>query len=268
MPARSVGYSRRSVGLALVAGLSALAGRASAEEPFRIGTEGNDAPFSLIDGDETTGFSIDIGNEICRRLHLRCVWVGMTFDTLIPSVMAGRIDAAISQITVTPARAAQVLFTRPVTATGGLLVVPDLSDITNDPSTMKGKTIGVQTGTTHEAYAERAIAPVARLRHFPTQAEAFAALLSGHIDATLCDMELGHKWLEAHSGDFRFADRPIVDPSHYGSDTAIALRLGLDGLRARFDQAIGAMLRDGTFAEINKRYFTFSIAPDTFGNPL
>ena len=242
---------------------------ARAADPFRIGTEDDNAPFSSFDSHgRPAGFSIDLGDALCLRLKLHCAWVGMRFDGLIPALQAGRIDAAISEITVTPARSTQVLFTRPVTQMGGILIVPALSEITNRPSSMKGKTIGVQSGTTHEAYADQVLAPTARLRRYQKQAQAFTDLEAGRIDATLCDMELGHEWLEAHSGSFRFADRPITDPARYGDETAIALPLGHGAVREQFDDAIKAMSRDGSFASLNRRYFTYSIAPGSFGDPF
>ena len=252
---RSVG-GLRSLALLCLASAAMMVRHSHAGEPFRLGTEADDAPFS------------DVGNEICRRLRLDCEWTGMGFGGLIPALLAGRIDAAVSQITVTPQRASQVMFTEAVTQTGGILIVPDLSEMTNSLSSMRGKKIGVQSGTTHETYARQVLGGVAQVRLYSTQAAAFADLLAGRIDATLCDMELGHGWLELHSGQFRFADRAIIDPARYGSHTAIALRPGSDALRAKFNEAIDGMVADGTFAAINKKYFTFSIAPATFGNPL
>ncbi len=236
---------------------------------LRFGTEADDAPFSSIAANGApAGFSVDIGNELCRRIGVRCAWVTMPFKNLIPSIDDNRIDAAISQITVTPARSEKVLFTDPVTRTGGLLIVPTLSTMTNKPDSMRGKTLGVQSGTTHEAYADAVLSAFVSIRRYATQAQAFDALAAGKVDATLSDLEIGHEWLEAHSGNFRFADRPIVDPVRYGSTTAIALRRGDDGLRARLDRALSSMVHDKTFARINRQYFTFSVEPGSFGDPL
>ena len=267
MRSRTVGV-RYLIGLALWLGMLP-AHHARAEDALRIGTERDDAPFSSFDAHGVpTGFSIDLGDEICRRLKTQCVWVGMRFDALIPALRSGRIDAALSEITVTPARSAQVLFTAPLTQTGGILIVPSLSEITNDPESMRGKTIGVQMGTTHQAYADQVLAKTAGVRLFQKQSEAFDALQAGRIDATLCDMALGHDWLEQHSGSFRFGDRPITDPKRYGSQTAVALPIGHEQMRGRIDAAIKAMQDDGTFTAINRRYFSYSVAPGAFGDPF
>ncbi len=255
--------------IVLGASMALLLGRARAAEPLRIGTELNNPPFSSLDASGTwSGFNIDLGKAICARLARPCVWAGMRFDALIPALLGRRVDAVLAEVTVTPARSAEVLFTRPVTAAGGMLIVPEMSSITNDPARMRGKVIGVQEGTTHEAYARAVLARTAALRFYTTQDDAFADLLAGRIDATLCDMELGHAWLEEHAGAFRFADQPITDRTYYGAGTAIAVRPGDDRLRAELDHAIVSVFADGTFATIDRRYFSFSIAPDSFGDPL
>ena len=255
--------------MVLGASVALLLGPARAAEALRMGTELDNPPFSSLDASGTwSGFNTELGQAICARLKRPCVWAGMRFEALIPALLDRRVDAVLAEITVTPARSAQVLFTRPVTVAGGMLIVPQMSSITDEPASMRGKVIGVQQGTTHEAYARAVFGRTAALRFYATQDDAFADLLAGRIDATLCDMELGHAWLEQHAGAFRFADQPITDKAFYGAGTAIALRPGEDRLRAQLDFAIGSIFADGTFATINRRYFSFSIAPGSFGQPL
>ena len=44
------------------------------------------------------GFDIDLGNEMCKRMEVKCTWVGSDFDALIPSLKAKKIDAIISSL--------------------------------------------------------------------------------------------------------------------------------------------------------------------------
>ena len=255
-------------GIALLVLMVLLAGPSRAAA-LRVGTEADNPPFSeLGSGGAPEGFNVDVGNEICRRLGTVCAWSEMKFDGLLPSVENGSIDAALAEITVTPARSARVEFTQPVTETGGMLVVGATSEITDDPASMKGQVIGVQAGTTHELYAAQHFAGAARVEAYATQQQAFADLIAGRLNAVLCDVKVAYAWLEGHSGTFRFADHAIVAPPVYGANTAIAVRQGNDALRARIDFALKAMMRDGTFATITRRYFAFSVAPGSFGDPL
>lgn len=34
------------------------------------------------------GFDIDLGNEMCKRMQIKCTWVASDFDALIPSLKA------------------------------------------------------------------------------------------------------------------------------------------------------------------------------------
>lgn len=34
------------------------------------------------------GFDIDLGNEMCKRMQVKCTWVASDFDALIPSLKA------------------------------------------------------------------------------------------------------------------------------------------------------------------------------------
>ena len=146
---------------------------AAAGNAVRIGTEADDAPFEIIGPDGALhGFDIDLGNALCARAHLRCTWVNMDFDGLIPALGAHRIDAAMSQISVTPARARAVLFTSPVSATESVVVAPTDSTIRNaDPSSLRGHTIGVQSGTTHQIYARTVLGAAVTVQVYQTQQE-------------------------------------------------------------------------------------------------
>jgi lysine-arginine-ornithine-binding protein len=231
-------------------------------ETVRIGTEADDAPFESVGPDgKPAGFDIDLGNAICARAKLTCQWVNMDFDGLVAALDAHRIDAAMSQISVTPDRAKRVLFTEPVSRTAGVLVATIGSGVTDDPRTLKGKTVGVQSGTTHETYAKMTYGPVGTVQVYQTQLQAFQDLLAGRIDATLCDQGAAFKWLEAHAGTFGMAGKPISDPAVFGTGTAIAVRLGDAALRKKLDDGLASVLGDGTYAGINARYFPFSIAP-------
>lgn len=250
----------------LLAALSVLAGLLAAgqvrADTVRIGTEADDAPFESIGPDgKPLGFDIDLGNAICARAKLTCQWVNMDFDGLIPALNAHRIDAALSEMSVTPERRKLVLFSVPVTRTDGVLVAPVGSSITDDTASMKGKTIGVQSGTTHEVYAKTVLAKVAEIQVYQTQLQAFQDLKSGRIDATLCDQGAAYQWLKGNAGTFNFAGKPISDPAVFGTGTAIAFRKDDEALAHKVDDAIMGLFADGTYSRINGKYFPFPIGP-------
>lgn len=40
---------------------------------------------------EFIGFDIDLGNEMCKRMQVKCTWVASDFDALIPSLKAKKL---------------------------------------------------------------------------------------------------------------------------------------------------------------------------------
>lgn len=76
--------------LSLLVGLSVAASSyAALPETVRIGTDTTYAPFSSKDAKgDFVGFDIDLGNEMCKRMQVKCTWVASDFDALIPSLKA------------------------------------------------------------------------------------------------------------------------------------------------------------------------------------
>lgn len=89
--------------LSLLVGLSATAASyAALPQTVRIGTDTTYAPFSSKDAKgDFVGFDIDLGNEMCKRMQIKCTWVASDFDALIPSLKAKKIDAIISSLSIT-----------------------------------------------------------------------------------------------------------------------------------------------------------------------
>src|SRR6201999_637573 len=56
------------------------------------------------------GFDVDLGNEICRRIHAHCQWVELEFSGMIPALQARKIDAVLSSMAITDKREQQILF--------------------------------------------------------------------------------------------------------------------------------------------------------------
>ncbi len=249
---------------ALAVFLVALCAAPSLAQTLRIGTEPDYAPFEFKDASGTLqGFEIELGQAICRRAALDCQYVSMDFDGLIPALDAHKIDAALSQISVTPARRAAILFTDPLTTVQAQFIAAKDAAITADPASLQGKTIGVQSGTTHETYANTRLKSSVTIKVYETQDEMFQDLEAGRIDASLQDRTVGYDWLaKAGTKDgYAFAGQPINDPAIFGAGTAIGLRQTDTALAGKLDTAIKAVRADGTFAKINAKYFPFSIAP-------
>jgi ABC-type amino acid transport substrate-binding protein len=91
------------------------------------------APFVLPQTAVPEGFSVDIWNEVARRLHLDFTWLPVaTQPALLTALRSGNADVAIAAITMTPAREGAVDFSLPYFDSGLQIMVR----VRNDSSLM------------------------------------------------------------------------------------------------------------------------------------
>jgi polar amino acid transport system substrate-binding protein len=89
-------------------------------EVLRFGTAAVTEPFSFYDGErEVVGFDIEIARRVAARLGRRLEIVDMEFGSMIPALIAGKVDFIGACITITEERAKSVLFSNSY-YTGGI----------------------------------------------------------------------------------------------------------------------------------------------------
>ena len=99
--------------------LLALAIPPAAAQTVHFATEGAFPPWDYTEPDgRLGGFEIELYADLCRRTGLTCDIQAQAFDGLIPALNAGKFDAIISGMSVTPKREEAVLFTLPYGSTG------------------------------------------------------------------------------------------------------------------------------------------------------
>jgi lysine/arginine/ornithine transport system substrate-binding protein len=249
---------------ALAAALVAFCLPVAAEEAgvLRIGSESAYPPFEFRDpSGALKGFDVEIGNALCARMQVRCVWVPQDFDGLIPALKGGKIDMVISSLSVTPDRARAIDFSKPYYLSPSQYVALKSSGITEDPATLKDKTVAVQSGTIHQAYLEQRLPDISE-KAYNTIEEAELDLESGRVDAFLADKVITYDWLkkEGAAKGFDYVGKPLSDPLVTGA-ICIGVRKGDTALKAKLDAAIDQLLADPAYDRIAASYFPFSIKP-------
>src|SRR6202161_1212065 len=82
---------------------------------IRFGVDPSYPPFeSKAPGGTLVGFDIDLGKALCAKLNAKCVWVENDFDGMIPALQARKIDAILSDMSVTDKRRQQIDFTEKI----------------------------------------------------------------------------------------------------------------------------------------------------------
>ncbi len=255
---------KKIVSSVFLASLFCASAAASAQEVLRFAVDPTFPPFEFKDANGSLqGFDIDIGNAICKQAQVKCEWTEMGFDALIPALKAKKFDAILSSMSRTEKRQQQIDFSDMIYHTPNALVVADGSKITDDISSLKGKTIGVAQGTTQEAWAKAKWAPAGvQVVSYANQDQVYPDLVAGRLDGTLTDaVTADNGFLKTPQGKGYFISAKPEDKVFFGQGSGIGLRKGDTARLTLINNAIAAIHKSGEYDRIEKKYFTFSVYP-------
>ena len=245
--------------MAAAATLALTIGAAQAQDmmKLKIGTEGAYPPFNNLEADGSlVGFDIDIAKALCDEMKADCEFVTQDWDGIIPALLAGKFDAIIASMSITEERMEKVDFTDSYYTNSLTFAAAEGTDLAgNDPASLAGKTVGVQEGTISAQFLEENY-PDTNVNAYPTQLEAYADLKNGRSDAVLADFGVLYDWLNSDDGKgYAFFGDPVSKDDKIG----IAVRKDEDELKDKLNAALESIRANGTYAEINGKYFPFDI---------
>lgn len=230
---------------------------------IRFGVELGYAPFETkAPNGDLQGFDIDLGNEMCRRIQAKCVWVENDFDGLIPALKAKKIDAILSSMSITPQREKEIDFTNKLYSTPAQLVAAKGVNLQPTPASLAGKRVGVLQGSTAETYAHDLWLPKGvDVVVYQNQDLAYEDLVSGRIDATFLDsVSASEAFLNKPQGaDFAFTGDQVNDAKYFGVGAGIGVRKDNPELKEVLNLTLAEMRKDGTYDKLAKKYFKFNI---------
>lgn len=257
---------RKKVSLALVAATAvAAAGSVSAADlkELRFGLEASYAPFeSKSASGQLQGFDIDVGNAVCAKLKVKCVWVENDFDGLIPALQARKFDAINSDMTITEQRRRAIDFTAPIYTIPNQLIAKKGSGLQPSVASLRSKHVGVLQGTIQETYAKAKWATAGiDVVSYQTQDQVYADLASGRLDAAFQDSEAASKGFltRPQGAGFDFAGPTVADEKLLGSGVGYGVRKGDKALLEQLDGALKALKADGTIDKIAAKYFDVKV---------
>ena len=209
-----------------------------------VATSPDFPPFESLEGDAVVGIEPDIMSLIGDRLGVAVEFVQMDFDSVLIGIQAAKYDCAMSGITVTPDRQKNMLFTDPYYNAAQVIVVPEGSAITGKAD-LAGKVASVQTGTTAESGCQDEGIEV---QAFAANADAKAALTTGKVDAWVVDNLTAIQMVEEGDGLVILEEKMTEEPY------AFAFAMGSEDLVAAINEALAALIADGTVESIFASY--------------
>jgi polar amino acid transport system substrate-binding protein len=247
--------NRRVFRLSLLVASAAVALSASSapgqSRTLVVGTSATYPPFASENAQkQIVGFDVDIINAIAQKAGLRVRLVNTPFVGIFPSLVNGDIDLIVSGVTINDRRKQSYDFTAPYFEARQLLAVPASSPV-RSMQDLAGKTIGVVTGSTGDDVASRAFGKTSsRIRRFDTTPLIISELVNGGVDAAIGDNGVIAYRVQEHKGLKVVAD-PAMPKEYFG----IAVKQGNAALRDTLNKGLAAIIADGTYATIFRRWF-------------
>jgi len=210
-------------------------------EPFEFEGEG---PRGL----KYTGFDIDLLDAIAEDQNATLDVIDSDFDTIFASVNAGNCDVVASAVTITEERQENSLFSDPYFDADQSLLVPADSDVATLDD-LAGETIGVQTGTTGESFANENTPDGATVKAFPDAAGLFAAINAGDIAAVLQDLPVNSD--RADKDD----TVKVVSTLPTGEEYGFVVAKENTEVQGVLNDGLAAVRDSGTYDELFAKYF-------------
>lgn len=208
-------------------------------------------PFEYeVDG-QYTGFDVEIMGALADELGLELEFVstGFTAITSGSAMAAKQCDIAASAITITDEREEAIDFAEPYfDADQSLLVKADSGYATL--ADLAGKNLGVQSGTTGEAYAQDNAPDGVEIVSFENGGELFIALEAGSIDGILQDLPVnGYRTTQDDTVS-------VVETYTTGEQYGFAVQEeGKEALLDAVNEALAAIRDNGTYDTIFATWF-------------
>ena len=247
----------KSLFLSIVIGTLGLSGPAPAAE-LSVGANIGNVPWEFQDGSgDYVGFELDLVKEVGIRLGRKIDIVNIPFNGLFSAVQSGRIDIAISSITITEKRLGSVSFTQPYYDSAQSLTVSSKSPA-GGLGDMQDKVIGVDTGSTGDMWttANRDKYGFDNIRRFEGLAPAMLDLQSGRIDGYISDIPALAYYIKGKPY-FKVIER-IETGERYSMMLAKS-----NPLTDEVNDVIGTLKQEGFIAKLHETWFGTLPAEDS-----
>lgn len=229
----------------------------NAAPAIKFATEATYPPFVYMNpAGEVIGFDADVVHALCQQMKATCMLSNQPWESLIPSLKLGKFDAIFGGLAITPEREKQVAFTQPYYQLTGSIAANKSLNIVISPAGLKGKTIGVQGGTTYETYLQTVYGKTITINRYPNAQEALMDLASGRVDAVIGDTPVIQQWVTKEGkNQFVVVGKSINDEKYFGKGDAIAVRLDNTVLLNALNKALTTIKANGTYCQIIHKNF-------------
>jgi ABC-type amino acid transport substrate-binding protein len=221
---------------------------------LKMGTSADYAPFEYIDtakGNEIIGFDVDLAKMITKELGYEFEIVDMDFTGLIPALQSGKVDFVLAGMTPTKERKKSVDFSDVYYVSRNMIVSKKGSGI-KTVEDLKGKTVGVQTGSIQEGEAQKIAKTVdMKIESRNRIPELIQEIQAGRFDAAIIEDTVARGYLKTSNGKL---EGHTIPTNEQEAGSAIAFPKG-SKLRDEFNKVLQEKMKNGEVDKLVKKWF-------------
>ncbi len=221
---------------------------------LRVGVSPDAPPIAFDRDGRVVRVEPDLAQGLVDHFRRPVELVPLEWDSLIPALLDGRIDAIMSGMTVTPARQVRVAFADPWMQSG-LAAAVRRGDVAKYGSLAAirdaGANVGVRAGSTADRWVREHM-PYATAVPYPDLDKAARELAQGRLDLVVSDIPQVAWAVSAREGDLQ-----LVRVRLTREDIAWAFRPQDTRLRAAANAGLAAMQQDGRLRAILQRWMPY-----------
>ena len=231
------------------------------ETVFKMGIDPEYPPFSYMDDSGNyTGFDVEICKAACDRLGWKFEVFGVNWDEKLVQLDAKECDCVWSGMTILDSmKEAGYVISAPYYDNTQVLLVKEDSGFTSSAD-LAGKVVAVQLGTSGESLLNGDLANLSatfsNVITCDSFLKCFTELAGNAVDAVFVDLPVAASYCADNPGYL------IINENLGAEQYGIAFRSGDAELCAKIEEAVAALVADGTYAEIAAKY------PDIVNNLL
>ncbi|WP_057895805.1 transporter substrate-binding domain-containing protein [Liquorilactobacillus oeni] len=219
-----------------------------------IGLEGTYAPYSYRKDGKLTGFEVELGKALAKKMNLKAKFVPTKWDGLIAGLGSNKYDVVLNNITQTPERAKSYLFSTPYIYSRAVLITRSDETNLNSLSDVKGKKLAEGTGTDNEQTAKKFGAETVPSGDFATTV---SLIKQGRVDGTINSKEAFLSYQKSSSTKgLKYKD--VSDEKDPAKIVAL-FNKNSSKLRKQTNKALKQLRNDGTLKKLSEKYFSADI---------
>jgi polar amino acid transport system substrate-binding protein len=223
---------------------------------IKVGIFEDFPPFSSAGPDmKSQGYDIDVIAALAKALNVKSELVGITGQNRIPFLTEHKVNLLVS-VGHSAEREKIIDFTAAY-APYYIAVMGPKSVSVAGPADLAGKSVAVNRGTLEDTSVTEVAPPGTDIKRFSDYNGVISAFLSGQVQLMVVGNDVGATILAKH---------PAIEPEQkfqlMNSPDHMALNKGQPRLKAKIDEVVAQMKKDGSLNDISKKWLFLPLPGD------